>query len=102
MVITSTGIPNIPPGSRAPFNQQMQYPTGRPPPSHVFVPYADGMKEVAQREMTRRGFAPPGGFPQSQTQSYAQFAIQNNIMRNPSPAPMGGQNYMSMGGMPGF
>ena len=28
-------------------------------------------------------------------------ALQN-VMRHPSPGPMGGQNYMAMGGMPGF
>lgn len=34
--------------------------------------------------------------------AFANPHTLQSVMRHPSPGPMGGQNYMSMGGMPGF
>ncbi|KIP12361.1 hypothetical protein PHLGIDRAFT_82176 [Phlebiopsis gigantea 11061_1 CR5-6] len=34
--------------------------------------------------------------------AFANPHTMQSVMRHPSPGPMGGQNYMSMGGMPGF
>ena len=34
--------------------------------------------------------------------AFANPHAMQSVMRHPSPGPMGGQNYMSMGGMPGF
>ena len=38
----------------------------------------------------------------SMSAAFANPHTMQSVMRHPSPGPMGGQNYMSMGGMPGF
>lgn len=51
-----------------------------------------GMNPMLQMQMNMGGMG----------SAFANPHTLQSVMRNPSPAPMGGQNYMGMGGMPGF
>lgn len=54
-----------------------------------------GMNPLMQMQMNMGGMGSP----------FANPHAMQSVMRHPSPGPMpvvGGQNYMSLGGMPGF
>ena len=51
-----------------------------------------GMNPMLQMQMNMGGMG----------SAFANPHTLQSVMRNPSPAPMGGQNYMNMGGMTGI
>ncbi|EKM55293.1 uncharacterized protein PHACADRAFT_255797 [Phanerochaete carnosa HHB-10118-sp] len=57
-----------------------------------------GMNPMLQMQMNMGNMGGMGGMGSAFTNPHTL----QSVMRNPSPAPMGGQNYMGMGGMPGF
>jgi hypothetical protein len=54
-----------------------------------------GMNPMLQMQMNMAGMG-------NMSAAFANPQTLQSVMRHPSPAPMGTQNYMGMGGMPGF
>jgi hypothetical protein len=102
--------PSASPGHQQQHQQQQQHPFAMSNPAALA--YAAQQMGLAQMNMNQMGM---NMNPMLQMQMglagmgglggpYANPHAMQSVMRNPSPSPMpiGGQNFMGMGGMPGF